>query len=391
VTPAKLLICPYCGETQATSERCTACGGLFEPLSRQATHNAMGPWYIRDPQQPFRPGCSHDTLMTLIDRGVVTRHTIIRGPTTRQFWTIARRVPGVAHRLGVCHACGADVDPTDHGCHACGAAFSVYYDRNFLGVPDIRPMPWEAQDEAFFNGTAATDEPWTVPRGRLSSFATDEQLFRDAATSPGVTATVTDEAPRETVTVADATAQATINALRRTMQRQSRQLRRVIILVAVTSTLAISLLLVILLRPSAKTNDTAVAGTPAVEGHAPSSDVDAASPSLTSGNDGPEARASSTDADAGDTTETPVGDVDVNNGQSPAGVDRGVIDEQLVVAGSADLPLEERRSALRDAMMRIDDACETGELYDTECESFRERVRALRIAIEVDAFFDEPA
>ena len=89
-TKTKVLICPYCGETQTTAERCRGCGGLFEPLSRQATHNAMGPWFVRDPGKPFHPGCNYETLIRMIDRGQVTKYSIVRGPTTKQFWTVAK-------------------------------------------------------------------------------------------------------------------------------------------------------------------------------------------------------------------------------------------------------------------------------------------------------------
>src|SRR5690606_26108798 len=116
---------------------------LFEPLSRQATHNSMGPWFVRDPQRPFQPGCSYETLVRLVQRGKVSRLTIVRGPTTRQFWTIAKRVQGIAHLLGFCHECGASVDPGDHGCHACGVTFGAFLDRNYLGLPEYRPLPWE--------------------------------------------------------------------------------------------------------------------------------------------------------------------------------------------------------------------------------------------------------
>jgi hypothetical protein len=117
---------------------------MFEPLSRQATHNEMGPWYIRSELRPFQPGCSYETLVKLVERGQIDKHTIIRGPTTKQFWTIAKRVPGVAHLLGYCHNCDTAVNVGDHGCHVCGVPFGAYLDRNYLGLPDIKPLPWEA-------------------------------------------------------------------------------------------------------------------------------------------------------------------------------------------------------------------------------------------------------
>ena len=182
----KLLICPYCGYTQPQVERCHGCGGLLEPLSRQATHNAMGPWFVRDPDRPHQPGCSYETLVKLVEREQIAKHTIIRGPTTRQFWTIAKRVPGVAHLLGYCHNCAASVDPADHGCHACGVPFGAYLDRNYLGLPEIRPLPWEAQLEGNepprFAGRSVQGSHAGHAAG-LSSFASDEELLGEVGSS----------------------------------------------------------------------------------------------------------------------------------------------------------------------------------------------------------------
>jgi hypothetical protein len=191
----KVLICPYCGETQTAGERCRGCGGLFEPLSRQATHNAMGPWFVRDSGKPFHPGCSYETLVRMIDRGQVDKNSIIRGPTTKQFWTVARRVPGVAHLLGYCHTCDAPVDPDDHGCHNCGVPFGAYLDRNFLGLPEVRPLPWEARME---EGSLEVPPTFSVEAsdrdvaagGRLSHFASDDELLAGGGeaepSAPGV-------------------------------------------------------------------------------------------------------------------------------------------------------------------------------------------------------------
>ncbi len=176
MTSAKAVICPYCGETQRPGNRCQACGGYFEPLSRQATHNAMGPWFVRNPERPFQPGCSYETLVALIERGQITRLTVMRGPTTGQFWTVAKRVPGVSHLLGYCHHCGTSVDPRDHGCAKCGATFGAYLDRNDLGLPEVRPLPWEAPAFDRESDRVSVAAAATGTRG-LSSFATDEELL----------------------------------------------------------------------------------------------------------------------------------------------------------------------------------------------------------------------
>lgn len=131
---AQYVLCPYCGHTQRKADRCEECHGLFEPLSRKATQIAMGPWYIRDKARPFRPGCSYEVLKRQIQAGKLKPTTVLRGPTTKQFWSVARNAPGVAHLLGFCHGCGAQVPPHASKCPACGAAFEEPGQRNELGL-----------------------------------------------------------------------------------------------------------------------------------------------------------------------------------------------------------------------------------------------------------------
>lgn len=153
------IVCPYCGERQPPAGACVACKGVFEPLSRQASQNAMGPWQLRDEAHPFRPGCSYDTLRVLITRGRVTASSVLRGPTTNQFWTIATRVPGVAHLLGACHACGLTAKPADRLCQSCGAVFDAPNDRQRLGLAPMLPLDAVVADES---GAARIDRP-TAP------------------------------------------------------------------------------------------------------------------------------------------------------------------------------------------------------------------------------------
>jgi len=134
------VICPYCGHSQGEATRCESCRGLFEPLSRQATQNAMGPWFIRDEAQPFRPGCSYETLVRLIERGRVTAETIVRGPTTHQFWTRTDHAPGLSHLMGRCHACGEAVGKGDVCCEFCGAMFAPEHQRQSLGLLPVRDL-----------------------------------------------------------------------------------------------------------------------------------------------------------------------------------------------------------------------------------------------------------
>lgn len=107
----------------------------------------MGPWYVRDDQQPHKPGCSYDTLCKLCEQGKVTTESVLRGPTTGQFWMLARRVPGIAHRLGVCHSCQAPAKADEYACRGCGALFAGERDRQHLGLGPIRPLPGQESPE----------------------------------------------------------------------------------------------------------------------------------------------------------------------------------------------------------------------------------------------------
>lgn len=161
------ILCPYCGEVSSQTKKCAVCGGLFEPLSRQATQNAMGPWYIRDPAHPFRPGCSYQTILAMIRTGKVGPATIIRGPTTRQFWTLARRAPGIGHLFGMCHGCQTKVEPDAQACPKCGVSFVHEPDRQRLGLGPVRLLPGQAPPEAVAHDARAISPP-PVPRTMAS-------------------------------------------------------------------------------------------------------------------------------------------------------------------------------------------------------------------------------
>ncbi len=146
-------VCPYCGGRTSAMARCDQCRGPLDPLSRQATQNTMGPWFIRDEGHPFRPGCSYGTLAQLVQRGKVTMETVLRGPTTRQFWTPLRRVPGVAHLLGICHSCQSPTQPDAMGCSRCGASFVVEEDRQNLGLGPVHLLPGQAPADRIATST----------------------------------------------------------------------------------------------------------------------------------------------------------------------------------------------------------------------------------------------
>lgn len=176
-------ICPYCGGPTPDQPRCAHCSGLLDPLSRQATQNAMGPWFIRDEQQPHRPGCSYETILALIARGKVTLDSVLRGPTTAQFWYPAKRIPGISSRLGVCHACQARIT-TEATCPACHTPFEVEGDRQTLGLMPVRMIPTPGASDAA-SLTPTTPVPPAAPARVLGSVAvpsaTESRLRADLA------------------------------------------------------------------------------------------------------------------------------------------------------------------------------------------------------------------
>lgn len=147
------VLCPYCGHHQKEGdEQCESCHGLFEPLSRTASQIAMGPWYVRNDDKPFLPGFSLSLLRRLVAGGRITEDSVVRGPGTHQLWTRARFAHGVAHLLGLCHACGADVDPRVQMCAHCAAQLRVGGDRDTLGLPTV-PTQQAVMDRVKLNGS----------------------------------------------------------------------------------------------------------------------------------------------------------------------------------------------------------------------------------------------
>ncbi|MEZ6232854.1 MAG: hypothetical protein R3B68_01575 [Phycisphaerales bacterium] len=140
-------LCPYCGAESINTTRCDRCAGKFDALSKQATQNAMGPWFLRDEARPHRPGCAYETIRAMVTRGSIIPDTVLRGPTTRQFWTRAAQTPGVAHLLGACHSCKRDVDPGAFMCPACGVSFQPETDRQHLGLSSVSLLPGQATPE----------------------------------------------------------------------------------------------------------------------------------------------------------------------------------------------------------------------------------------------------
>ncbi len=153
------MLCPFCGEVSPDLKQCRGCRAFLDPLSRQASQNEMGPWFLRDPAHPFRPGCSFDTIRRMIQRGKIGPMTVIRGPATRQTWSFAGRTPSIANLMGLCHNCQREVSPDAFSCAACGASFAPQTDRQHLGLSPVHLLPGQAPPEAIASAVAPAPQP----------------------------------------------------------------------------------------------------------------------------------------------------------------------------------------------------------------------------------------
>ena len=169
----RILVCPICGETQPESSVCLVCGTALNKEGLLLAEGAIGPWWVRNDKFPHNPGMTYDHLAELIRKGEIERHTLLRGPTTRQLWQVARRVPGVAHLLERCYSCGEHVSIKDRSCPKCNVPFLAYRDRNNLGLDDSEPSEGEIDGmSSFLNDTMilnTTSTPLTVPQRKRSA------------------------------------------------------------------------------------------------------------------------------------------------------------------------------------------------------------------------------
>ena len=176
----RFMVCPYCGSMHKDHlpEICEHCYGRLDLESREHTRADLGPWFLRNVDRPFSPGMRYETLVRQMGLGRIRSTDVVRGPTTGQFWTVARKVPGLSHHFGLCHACQAPASPEDDACRACGASFQVMLDRNRMGL-DID----SGQASAF--GDTSNVRP--IPQhtaSQLKHAASDSTLIIEESSSP---------------------------------------------------------------------------------------------------------------------------------------------------------------------------------------------------------------
>src|SRR6266567_8923838 len=99
-------VCPFCGTERETDVgACMHCSLEDTPATRSATRSKLGPWYVLQSRNPSAPGMNFATLMVLVQKGRVTARSVLRGPTTGQFWRHAAKVKGVSREFGLCWNC----------------------------------------------------------------------------------------------------------------------------------------------------------------------------------------------------------------------------------------------------------------------------------------------
>ncbi len=113
-------VCPFCGAVAESGDgACARCTMENSPLTRQATRARLGPWYVLQSRNPSAPGMKYSVLLALVKKGQITPRSIVRGPTTNQFWRFAAKVRGVSREFGICWGCGQDIEPTTSVCPHC--------------------------------------------------------------------------------------------------------------------------------------------------------------------------------------------------------------------------------------------------------------------------------
>ncbi len=112
--------CVSCGQlVHRSATSCDACGEDLSDAMVQKMRAFAGPWYVLEHVRPF-PGVTCERLIRQIRRGVLTRSTIIRGPTTDHQWRYAGETPGLSKYLGLCWNCQGAATPGQVKCATCG-------------------------------------------------------------------------------------------------------------------------------------------------------------------------------------------------------------------------------------------------------------------------------
>jgi hypothetical protein len=106
----------------------------------------------------------------------VTARSVVRGPTTGQFWRHAARVKGVSREFGLCWSCGGDVAKSARACAACKRNQEPPADPDVLLEPGVEVNDEELAEAIWADhvpgGPVANESPRaSVSRPGASAFS----------------------------------------------------------------------------------------------------------------------------------------------------------------------------------------------------------------------------
>jgi hypothetical protein len=194
-------VCPFCGTLAINADDlCTRCGMQNTPVTRKATIDRMGPWFVLQSRNPAAPGMKFNTLKALAAKGRIRSRSVVRGPTTDQLWTFASQVRGLSRELGICWTCSAEIPKTSVSCPHCAALQEVPANPDVLlesaaATPIVEPFRKISVFEAeLLDANSAIDldsmgpRPAPPPRRPLPSPSSPVELS-STTTSPRSTGT----------------------------------------------------------------------------------------------------------------------------------------------------------------------------------------------------------
>lgn len=159
--------CVSCGQlVRRGDSRCDQCGQDLAPDMLEKMQAHSGPWYVHEHVRPF-PGVSIERLVRQIRRGLLTRTTVVRGPTTHHQWRFAAETPVLSKYLGCCWVCQATVKAADTACGACGVDLNGGFaadgsdgpKRDPAGSAEIRQLTAAVQKSPTLDRRAAEAAP----------------------------------------------------------------------------------------------------------------------------------------------------------------------------------------------------------------------------------------
>jgi RNA polymerase subunit RPABC4/transcription elongation factor Spt4 len=111
--------CVSCGQlNRRDAKRCDSCEEDLSSDMIGRMSDYAGPWRVLEHVRPF-PGVTCERLVRQVRRGVLTRSTIVSGPTTDFQWRFAGETPGLSKYLGICWNCFAQASWEQSQCPAC--------------------------------------------------------------------------------------------------------------------------------------------------------------------------------------------------------------------------------------------------------------------------------